>query len=530
MNYYDRLGNKLPYVFDRKGNKIDDGLNFDDLTRVPYLENTIDDSKVMFNYMGGNIEIQPDSWDGTIVNGDIVSSSDSTAWGFPISLNNDSKASIHDEILKGDEYGIRYIRFPLGFGYRGYRNIDSVTNLAKNIGERFPNQNKSLKDLFTDISLAGGGLNVEYWCLAPYWCTSSAYYDGNVNNLWAGGSYARNVTLDSIRDTDKTQYNAQINQITNAIINDLEYLHTNIAPVRLFGLAGEPSNSVAKYGKMGYVSSQEYNDVLEVLYPKIQNSTVLGSYNGKSNQVLLHVASSNEKPPFDGLASIFIQNHANWIWGYSHDAYITRINGETTAEASAFINSDSYKNAVVGNRENVFICEYEYFSENVGDNRRCGNNMQRMLQEMNIGKARIVHPIIHICKPTGQTLSDTNTRGYCMYSVNMNDGSIQTNDWAYRSWKFINDNLPIGAEIIQCNQHNYVGLVIAKYKGKYIVLSALGYEGYQSAQVVLHFDREVTFEGKAYSMQYLGDKVQAKKGTKIDFKVPACTGIVWHEL
>ena len=39
--------------------------------------------------------------------------------------------------MPGGNLGISYIRFPLGFAYRGLRNIDKTSGLAKNIGERF---------------------------------------------------------------------------------------------------------------------------------------------------------------------------------------------------------------------------------------------------------------------------------------------------------------------------------------------------------------------------------------------------------
>lgn len=505
-------------------------LNFDDLRRVPYMELTVDESDVAQTYMGGYIEIQPDSWDGTVVTGDTVDNSDATAWGFPYSLSAESKAAIKQEILSGGEYGIRYIRFPLGFGYRGYRNIDETTGLARNIGERWNGQNASLRDWFDAISAAGGGLAPEYWCFAPHWLTGGAYYNESVNNyLCAGGSYAQTVSLASIRDTDPTQYAQQIDAFTDAVVDDLEYLHQNIAPVRMFGLNGEPHGAKAKYGKSGFEDAQTYNDVLEVLWPKVQASAILSAWNGKTNTVLLHVASSNEKPPFDGIASVFIANHADWIWGYSYDAYMTRINGSTVANGAEFYREDGWKNKVKGNRDNVFTCEYEYFSDVVADDYRIGNNMDRLCYELTFGGAKVIMPIIHICKPTGQDLSDTNTRGYCLYAADMSDGSYTTNDWAYRSWKMFNDNLPVDAEILTAKSTaGYTGLVIARHNGKLILFMSHGSYG-DAAQIVLTFDSEKTFTGKAYSLEYCGDKVQSKTGKEISFKVPAHAGIVWHE-
>lgn len=533
---YDYKGNALEKAYDYKGSVIFQSgteLNFDDIGRVSSLTLSIDESVVAQTYMGGFIEVQPDSWDGTVVTGDIVYNTDETAWGFPYSLSDGTKSSIKEEILGGGDYGIRYIRFPLGFGYRGYRNIDETTGLAKNIGERWGGQNESLRTWFDDISLVGGGLAPEYWCCAPHWLTGGAYYNESVNNyLCAGGSYEQTVSLASIRDTDATQYNAQIEAFTDAVVDDLEYLHQNIAPVRMFGLNGEPSGAKAKYGKMGYEDAQTYNDVLEVLYPKILASEILSTWNGEPNTVLLHVASSNETPPFDGIASTFIANHADWIWGYSYDAYMTRINSSTVANGAEFYKEDAWKTGVKGNRENVFTCEYEYFSDVVEDARRCGNNMNRLAYELVYGGAKVIMPIIHICKPSGQDLSDTNTKGYCLYAVDMKEGSYTPNDWAYRSWKMFNDNLPIGAEILggyECG--SYTGFVVARHNGKLIIFMSMGYDGYgeRGTEINLTFSTEKTFTGKAYSLEYCGDKVQSKTGTTITFKVPPCAGIVWTE-
>ena len=60
---------------------------------------------------------------------------------------------------------------------------------------------------------------------------------------------------------------------------------------------------------------------------------------------------------------------------------------------------------------------------------------------------------------------------------------------------------------------------------------SMGYDGYgeRGAEINLTFSTEKTFTGKAYSLEYCGDKVQSKTGTTITFKVPPCTGIVWTE-
>ena len=140
-------------------------------------------------YLGGYIEIQPDSWDGEIT----ATDSTTKTWGFPMSLLPSEQARIKAKIFPGDGKNIMYIRLPLGFAYRGYRNIDSTTRLAKNIGERFPGQNARLKLWFEDIANAGGGLAPEYWCPPPHWLTSGSY--SGDNQISAGGTYSRTTTL-----------------------------------------------------------------------------------------------------------------------------------------------------------------------------------------------------------------------------------------------------------------------------------------------------------------------------------------------
>ena len=178
------------------------------------------------------------------------------------------------------------------------------TKLAKNIGERFKGQNASLKKWFEKISDAGGGLAPEYWCFAPHWLTSGSYSGAN-NRISAGGSYDRSTTLASIKTSDVLQYNAQIEAFTNAIVDDLEYLHQNIAPVRMFGLSNEPFQNNQKYGTCK-IDAQTYNDVLEVLYPKIQASEILSYYGDEKNEVKSPFKKITNKTERDKTKSILI--------------------------------------------------------------------------------------------------------------------------------------------------------------------------------------------------------------------------------
>lgn len=499
MRYYSINGNQLYNVYDIYGN----------LVSQPYL--------------GGYIEIQPDSWDGSIPSTD----AESNTWGFPMSLSAENQVKIKNDVLPGNGKGIMYIRFPLGFAYRGYRNIDEETGLAKNIGERWEGQNNALKAWFSDIAEAGGGLAPEYWCPPVYWLTSGSY-NGD-NQIWAGGSYTRTTTLASIKNSDPEQYNAQIEAFTDAIVDDFEYLHQNIAPIRMFGLQNEPKYSTQIYGACKY-DAQTYNDILDALYQKVKASTILATYNGLQNNILLHVASSDESSPFTGIANTFIQNHSDIIWGYSHHSM-----RKASGESGSGYGADWYKstdfNQIKGTKDNVFINEYEYFSTSYGtDEYRCGNNMLRMIYEMVYGGARVLHPIIHICKPTGQNLSSTNTTGYCLYAVNLDNGSYSVNTWAYNSWKMFNDNLPIGAVYEDGGDCGLTGTGYMKLSYDNKIYLFMANNTSESQDLELTFSNSIQFSGKQYSMEELGTQLDVLGGENIIFTIPAYTGQCWIEV
>lgn len=523
-------------------------LNFIDLKVTKTITAEVNENIVKQEYLGGYIEIQPDSWDGTNCDTD-----DSTrTWGFPYSLLASEQARIKKDIFPGNGKGIMYIRFPLGFAYRGYRNIDETSRLAKNIGQRWKGQNASLKLWFEDIAKAGGGLAPEYWCPAPHWVTGGAYYNSSVDNrICAGGSYDRTITLASIKTSDSIQYNAQIEAFTDAIVDDLEYLHQNIAPVRMFGLQNEPGYAKQKYGACKY-DEQTYNDILQILVPKLKASAILSEYNDEPNEVKILVASSDESSPFNGIASIYIRNNSSDIWGYTHHS-MRKASGENEYETGKrgadWYKTSNYSSTIKGNRTNVFCNEYEYFTSGFKgdtDDFRCSNNMLHLINELVYGEAKVLHPVIHVCKPIGQSASTTNTKGYSMYAVNLkNDygiettdskntekllkGTYYTNSTMYNSWKMFNDNLPINSYVVggYSNTVENGGYVVLKHGGKLYIF--LANNGSEDIKMSLTFNKEKYFKGKFYDKLHVGDKILDKSGSKIDFIVPAYSGQCWIE-
>ena len=519
-------------------------LSFSDTNVDRSVSTVLNDTEVLQEYVGGLIEIQPDSWDG-----DPCATDDTTKlWGFPVSLDILSQKGIRDKVFNGNGTGLMFIRLPLGFAYRGYRNIDETTSLAKNIGERFKGQNKALKALLQDVAEIGGGLYPEYWCPAPYWTTGGAYYNTDVTNyITAGGSYDRTTALYTIKSTDETQYNAQIEAFTNAIIDDLEYLHQNVAPVRMFALQNEPDSGHYKYGACRYTDT-EYSDIMEVLVPKINDSTLLSTYNDEPNTVKIIVASRDKENPFGGIGSTFMANHPDWIWGYAHHLMRNASGENTNYEGAEWFKTDNFATNK-GNRTNVFINEYEYFVDDATypDDYRCANNMLRMIYELIYSEAKTVMPIIHLCKPLGQTLAATNTRGYALYITNLKEenygvdifgnansyglprGKVAPNKWAYNSWSLIGDNLPVGAYLVgnYADQLYKCGYAAYKHEGKLYLFFANCSD--KDAKISIQFVDSKKFNGKYYDLNNCGNQIVPKEGSVIDFVIPAMSGQCWIE-
>jgi hypothetical protein len=492
-----------------------------------------DFSVVAQTYKGGYIELQPDSFNG----GSTTPATDSTTdlWGFPYSLTSPEQTRLRGMVMPGGGKGIMYLRFPLGFAYRGYRNIDSTTGLAKNIGERFAGQSVAVSALITNVIPAGGGLQPEYWCPAPYWMVNSSYAGSNtnLNTLWAGGSYARTVTLDSIRASDATQYNAQIAAFTDAVLNDLEYLHTNVGPVRMYSLQNEPNVSNAAYGSCGY-SDTLYSDVLTILEPKVRASPVLATYGGAANTPLLNVGSA------DGLyGAAFSNANPTRIFGYTYHSIVP-----------IYKDADCVKVVTTqqrGARPNWWINECEYFDTGAGPQFQCANNMLRDCHNLVYGNAPVLMPIIHMVKQLGQSGSTSSTAGFGLMKTRLpapfsqapttagdSDPSIGHGEFApvlenYNSFLFVSDNVPIGSVRVGGIPALPGGVGFAAFtnSGKLICLLV----NRTSSPVTLSVPMTAikTFSGKRYDYLSAGAAVGSQSGITLTVTIPAMSGEAWTE-
>lgn len=492
-------------------------------------------------YRGGYIEIQPDSF----TTGTPAMAPGTVEWGFPVSLTSSEQTRLKNAWFPGGGKGLKFLRLPLGFAYRGYRNIDGTSGLAKNIGERFTGQSAALTALLANVVAEGGGLMPEYWSPPPHWKTGSTYGQGT---LWAGGANARTVTLDSIRLSDPTGYAAQITAFTDAIVNDLEYLHANVAPVRGFGLQNEPVTS-ASYGSCTY-TSPVYLAVMKSLIPKIRNSAALSTWGGQANTVLIHANSWSglaTGSAGDTIASdtevlstgkTVLQElwaaSMHYIDSLSADADNIRINQTTlggTALATRFVN------------------EFEYFTPgDYTDDFRCSNTMLQMVHSLAYLNAPVVMPIIHLAKPLGQLSQANNTLGYGLVKARLPDpfgeDPTTTGDEApnvgYGAWDKIAPNWNAGKMVLD---NIVAGSVVRQLTGGvqsdgagWVSFTTAG--GKRGALIVNRSSKALrtqltlggaTLNGKRYNAVNEGAALGSVVATAAKIVVPAYSGEAWVE-
>ncbi|MFM8098598.1 hypothetical protein PU656_22010 [Klebsiella pneumoniae] len=487
-------------------------------------------------YRGGYIEIQPDSFIGGT---EPATDSTTELWGFPHSLTLSEQNRLRSMMLPGNGYGIHYIRLPLGFAYRGFRNIDTATGLAKNIGERYAGQNAGLKRLMANIVDAGGGLAPEYWCPAPYWMTNGKYAGtpSAYNQPWAGGAYPRKTTLDSIKGSDPEQYAAQIDAMSDAMLNDFEYLHQNVGPVRMYGLQNEPQYGHELYGVCKY-TDRVYSDLLAALQPKIAASAILSEWEGQANTPLLHVASDNDWH----IGQTYIDAHPETIWGYSHHNITAIATDADWLKSSTFINQK-------GGKKNVFVNETEYMRpENSSNAWKCANNMLRDVHNLTFGGAEVVMPVIHLCKQLGESTSYTsNTDGYAIMRCNLPQkygvapgasgnedfigyGGFGENAWNYNAYRLTADNLPVGSIRVGGQPTiSTAGIGVAAFRAGGKLKLFLVNRNAGAAAITVSLGAAKTLTGRHYDLSHAGDALTSRTGSAITFVLPAYSGQCWSE-
>jgi hypothetical protein len=497
-------------------------------------------------FRGGYIELQPDSFDG----GTATPATDGVTdiWGFPYSLTSPEQNRLRDELFPGDGTRMKYLRFPLGFAYRGLANIDGTSGLAKNIQQRFAGQNTAIANLIANVVADGGGLMPEYWSPAPHWKTTSTYGNGR---LWAGAAYSRATTLESIRVSDATQFAAQVEAVTDAMLVDLEYLHANVGPVRGFGLGNEfGGNFEQNYGTW-FGSAQEYEALMRSLVPKIRGSAALSTYGGQANTVLIHVDSW---AGFGGVAATYMAGSAlstgntplqeTWAQTLHHiedisaDANWLRVNGP--ALYSAALGKTTFNN------------EFEYFDpDEFTDAQRFANTCLQMIHAFNILGAEVVMPIIHVAKQLGQSSSASNTLGYALVKARLplpygedpstpgdDDPTIDHGEFGYvepnwNAMRFFFDNVPEGvvARPVSYGTGFPTSTGVASFinaSGKLVVLLANRVSTANTLPVGLGGTRKM--RGRRYNVTTLNSPIAGAITTsELSVSVPAYSAEVWVE-
>ena len=333
--------------------------------------------------------------------------------------------------------GAHSLRLALGIYYRGSRSTNGTSGLSDGIGPRLPQQRQHLYEFLRDAGMAG--IAPEYWSPAPHWKTSSDFGNGT---LWAGAAYSRATTLDSIRVSDATQYAAQITALTNAIVADLEDLHSHDTyPMRVlaFGLQNEPIGGAAAYGSCFYTPTL-YLDVLKSLIPKIRNSTKLSSWGGAPNTVAIHANSWDG--PGGSLAAAIVadatvlstgktisQELAYWthhrIGEQNANADVTLTGNGTSSDASGQPYYDYRLSSKNPQGIPVVNNEYEFFSS-LGRPQQFANLVQTWLNHANWMRAPLI-TLIHAAKPS----TDTVTERYALASWRVpGDNGTPATDYA----------------------------------------------------------------------------------------------------
>ena len=312
--------------------------------------------------------------------------------------------------------GAHSIRLALGLYYRGTRSTNGTSSLTDGIGPRLPSQRQHLYEFVQTAGLTG--IAPEYWSPAPHWKTTSDFANGT---LWAGAAYSRATTLDSIRVSDATQYNAQIVAFTNAIVADLEDLHSHDTyPMRVlaFGLQNEPLAADASYGSCSYTPTL-YLDVMKALIPKIRNSAKLSTWGGSPNTVQIHATSWGG--PADTIGTAIVadatvlstgktvrQELAYWtvhqISAFNADAnaMLTSTGTSSTSDGQPYYN---YRISSSNPTGIPVVCnEYEFFSD-LGRQAQFANLCAVWINGLNWMQSPLVM-LIHASKPSTDTVCE----------------------------------------------------------------------------------------------------------------------------
>jgi hypothetical protein len=311
---------------------------------------------------GIGFELQSDS-----IESDAGGIQESNTTSLPLGLSSSEQTRFAQNVVKvpgGSAF--HDFRLAVGLYYRG------VSSDGKHFVERLPGQNTAVKQM---IDASGvNGIAYLQWSPAPYWkkvVVGGTTYSGSTTTVpdkvadptgW--NTYLRQMlqggTLDNPdKIANPTGYAAWMDAFSSAVLQDMEYVHTNVGRIIKYSPQNEPSMGGA--GGAGYPScvwsDDQMYDFLKVMVPKIRKSVVLSTYAGKPNRIQIYMDSDKGQT---GRASAYIKADATllsevygWAW---HK--ITEAAGD-----ASFIRQNATTLTTGTSGLPVFFDENEYFDQ-----------------------------------------------------------------------------------------------------------------------------------------------------------------------
>ena len=292
---------------------------------------------------GLGFEIQSDSY------GPEWNESDPVA-GVPYELLPEERTRLNGEVLKG----FRYMRLALGIWFRG------LTEDRKNYVSRYDGQLEGLVQMMNQAQVEG--ISLEYWSPAPYWKSNSSLVGGEV----------------------KSTEPEFLDEFSDAMVRDIQYLQQNGMKVCTWGLQNEPI-----YGDTGYPSCHYepdvYVDVFKSVAPKIKAldpsiEIILDSCNGNVSSY----AEELRKPE----NSAYLQYVDAWVYHRIGD------NSDNVMNRAANYQSNSLGKPIYNN-------EFEYMPDHLKNNSKewlMVNTAQSIMNWMTFLDAPVWY-WLHVLKP-----------------------------------------------------------------------------------------------------------------------------------
>lgn len=341
-------------------------------------------------------------------------------WAYPRDFTPSELARFKATFLPGGGYGFHGIRLALeGFAHHRARETDSETGLIKKTG--FLNGVlASIASFLSNVIPEGGGVYPGAWGFPPWFKTNpnSGISQYGYGTLWAGGTYARNVSLSSIRTTDPTQFNTQVGLITDYFVDVLEYIHA-VVPVRGFEFFNEAGNTAnAIYGTVHMDDEVMYTTIIKRGIEKIRSSAALSTWGGQPNSVIFY---ANNWDGLQGRGSSLVSDAEVLSTGKTAWQEIALVTDHSITANGNDADAVKSKTTLIATNGKPF-CQNEMEHFNTYTDPASGSYKTPQFRAMNlalktanyivVGGAIMDVPIIHFTKPIGQTDVDSNTEGY----------------------------------------------------------------------------------------------------------------------